>query len=157
MNSGRAEPLTQRPGTRNPSSSRAAEAFASPPFLGGERTQLRCSLPTPIARQVPLFPLPLPLPMGGAVAPARGSPCEAGLARHASRLLRIAQPPPPRRKVGAPGNRGRAESKGGGRASRDDVGSRAAVAKLTRKPRENLESALHILLISSVFFFLSSL
>lgn len=42
--------------------------------------------------------------------------------------------------IGAPGDLGPGESKGGGRASRDDVDSRAAVAKLTRKPRETLDS-----------------
>lgn len=138
----RPEPPTQRPGTEDPSSPEAAEAFTSAPFLGQERTELRCSLYTPTPRQTLLFPLPLPL--GGATAPARGSLCGAGPARQDSRLLLSAQrrsplPPPPRQGVRAPGNRGLAESKGGCRGSRDDVDSRAAVAKLT-KPRENLNS-----------------
>ena len=114
LSSVRPEPLTQRPGTKDPSSPEAAEAFTSAPFLGEERTELRCSLPTPTPRQTPLFPLPLPL--GGATAPARGSLCGAGPARQDSRLLRSAQrrsPPPPRQGVRAPGNRGLAESKGG--------------------------------------------
>ena len=76
--------------------------------------------------------------MGGAIAPARGSLCGAGPARQDSRLS--VQSPPPRQGIGAPGDLGPGESKGGGRASRDDVDSRAAVAKLTRKPRETLDS-----------------
>lgn len=81
--------------------------------------------------------------MGGAIAPARGSLYGAGPARQDSRLLSVQPPPPPpppRHGIGVPGDLGPGQSKGGGRASRDDVDSRAAVAKLTRKPRENLGS-----------------
>lgn len=79
--------------------------------------------------------------MGGAIAPARGSLYGAGPARQDSRLLSVQPPPPPPlHGIGAPGDLGPGQSKGGGRASRDDVDSRAAVAKLTRKPRENLGS-----------------
>lgn len=41
------EPQTQRPTTKDPSRPGAAKGFASPPFLGGERTQPSLSRPTP--------------------------------------------------------------------------------------------------------------
>lgn len=57
------ETLTQRADIEDLSIPGAAEAFASPPFLGAERTT-----PTP----GPALSAS-PLPMGGAVPPARGS------------------------------------------------------------------------------------
>lgn len=111
------------------SSPGAAEAFASPPFLGAERT---APTPDPALSASPLT-------MGGANHPRAAA--REGRGQRGSLHPRSWPPPPPLwREPGAPGNRGPAESEGGGRASRDDVDWRA-VTKLTRKPRENLDFA----------------
>lgn len=67
------EPLTLRPGAESTSTPGAAADFVSPPILEGERTQLCYSLRTGIPGQILLFPLPIPLPMGGAITPTRCS------------------------------------------------------------------------------------
>ena len=94
-------------------------------------------LPISVLRQIPLFGLPLPLPIGGAITPAYSSLWGAGPASQAT-SPRIAWSRPPGWKFRA-GNCGPTASTGGGRASRDDVDLRAVVTKLTRKPRENID------------------